>query len=74
MTSLRALMANAFGIEDLWDRQRLLCLRLPRQGSTKRPPSERLMAKWLDLRGVNVMRDWCIRIRGYLAGCYLDCL
>jgi hypothetical protein len=40
-----------------------------------RPPSERLITKKLDLRGVNVMRDWrtCLReyLRDYYVG-YLD--
>lgn len=39
-----------------------------------RPPSERLITKKLDLRGVNVMRDWRICVDEYLAGYYPDYL
>ena len=35
-----------------------------------RPPSERLITKKLDLRGVNVMRDWRICLDEYLADKY----
>jgi dTDP-4-dehydrorhamnose reductase len=35
-----------------------------------RPPSERLMTKKLDLRGVNVMRDWRVCLDEYLAEFY----
>ena len=35
-----------------------------------RPPSERLIDKKLDLRGLNVMRDWRICLREYIAKYY----
>lgn len=35
-----------------------------------RPPSERLITKKLDLRGVNIMRDWRICLDEYLADKY----
>jgi dTDP-4-dehydrorhamnose reductase len=35
-----------------------------------RPPSERLITKKLDLRGVNVMRDWKVCLDEYLADKY----
>jgi dTDP-4-dehydrorhamnose reductase len=35
-----------------------------------RPPSERLITKKLDLRGVNVMRDWRVCLDEYLAEFY----
>lgn len=35
-----------------------------------RPPSERLLTKKLDLRGVNVMRDWRLCLDEYLADKY----
>jgi dTDP-4-dehydrorhamnose reductase len=35
-----------------------------------RPPSERLITKKLDLRGVNVMRDWRVCLDEYLADKY----
>ena len=35
-----------------------------------RPPSERLLTKKLDLRGVNVMRDWRVCLDEYLAEYY----
>jgi dTDP-4-dehydrorhamnose reductase len=35
-----------------------------------RPPSERLITKKLDLRGVNVMRDWRVCLDEYLADMY----
>lgn len=35
-----------------------------------RPPSERLITKKLDLRGVNTMRDWRVCLDEYLAGKY----
>jgi dTDP-4-dehydrorhamnose reductase len=40
-----------------------------------RPPSERLITKKLDLRGLNIMRDWRVCLNEYLAdayGGYLD--
>lgn len=39
-----------------------------------RPPSERLLTAKLDLRGVNVMRDWRICLDEYLADKYADYL
>jgi len=39
-----------------------------------RPPSERLITKKLDLRGVNVMRDWRVCLEEYLADYYQDYL
>jgi dTDP-4-dehydrorhamnose reductase len=36
----------------------------------ERPPSERLLDKKLDLRGVNIMRDWKICLREYLDNYY----
>jgi len=36
----------------------------------ERPPSERLINKKLDLRGVNMMRDWRICLREYIEGYY----
>lgn len=36
----------------------------------ERPPSERLVDKKLDLRGVNVMRDWRICLREYIENYY----
>lgn len=35
-----------------------------------RPPSERLIDKKLDLRGVNIMRDWKVCLEEYLADYY----
>jgi dTDP-4-dehydrorhamnose reductase len=35
-----------------------------------RPPSERLIAQKLTLRGLNVMRDWRVCLEEYLAGYY----
>lgn len=35
-----------------------------------RPPSERLITKKLDLRGINVMRDWRVCLDEYLAAYY----
>ena len=35
-----------------------------------RPPSERLIDKKLDLRGVNIMRDWKVCLEEYLANYY----
>jgi dTDP-4-dehydrorhamnose reductase len=35
-----------------------------------RPPSERLLTKKLDLRGLNIMRDWRICLDEYLAEYY----
>jgi dTDP-4-dehydrorhamnose reductase len=37
-----------------------------------RPPSERLLTKKLDLRGLNVMRDWRVCLDEYLAEYYED--
>ena len=39
-----------------------------------RPPSERLLTAKLDLRGVNVMRDWRVCLDEYLADKYADYL
>jgi dTDP-4-dehydrorhamnose reductase len=39
-----------------------------------RPPSERLLTKKLDLRGINIMRDWRICLDEYLAEQYSDYL
>lgn len=39
-----------------------------------RPPSERLLTKKLDLRGVNVMRDWKVCLDEYLADKYVGYL
>lgn len=36
----------------------------------ERPPSERLINKKLDLRGLNIMRDWRISLKEYLAEYY----
>ncbi len=35
-----------------------------------RPPSERLIDKKLDLRGVNIMRDWKICLKEYIDDYY----
>ena len=35
-----------------------------------RPPSERMLTKKLDLRGINVMRDWRVCLDEYLAEYY----
>ena len=40
----------------------------------ERPPSERLVNKKLDLRGVNMMRDWRICLKEYIDGYYKDYL
>ena len=39
-----------------------------------RPPSERLLTTKLDLRGLNVMRDWRVALDDYLAQRYADYL
>lgn len=39
-----------------------------------RPPSERLINRKLDLRGLNVMRDWRVCLREYIATYYADYL
>ena len=39
-----------------------------------RPPSERLINRKLDVRGLNVMRDWRICLREYIATYYQDYL
>jgi len=39
-----------------------------------RPPSERLLTKKLDIRGLNIMRDWRICLRQYLMDYYADYL
>lgn len=39
-----------------------------------RPPSERLVNKKLDLRGVNIMRDWQEALREYITLYYQDYL
>ncbi len=39
-----------------------------------RPPSERLITKKLDLRGLNLMRDWRVCLEEYLADYYKDYL
>ena len=36
----------------------------------KRPPSERLVTKKLDLRGANVMREWEVCLREYIENYY----
>ncbi|MDC6389774.1 NAD(P)-dependent oxidoreductase [Maribacter sp. PR1] len=38
----------------------------------ERPPSERLITKKLDLRGVNEMRDWRIALKEYIENYYQD--
>ncbi|MDV7140113.1 NAD(P)-dependent oxidoreductase [Maribacter sp. TH_r10] len=38
----------------------------------ERPPSERLVTKKLNLRGVNEMRDWRIALKEYIEGYYQD--
>lgn len=40
----------------------------------KRPPSERLINKKLELRGINEMKDWKSALREYLKNYYLDYL
>ena len=40
----------------------------------ERPPSERLIDKKLDLRGLNVMRDWRVCLRDYVDNYYQDYL
>ena len=40
----------------------------------ERPPSERLLTKKLDLRGVNKMRDWRISLKEYIGTYYTDYL
>ncbi len=40
----------------------------------ERPPNERLVNKKLDLRGINIMRDWKIALKEYLNDYYLDYL
>ena len=40
----------------------------------ERPPSERLLTKKLELRGVNKMRDWKISLKEYIENYYQDYL
>lgn len=40
----------------------------------ERPPNERLVNKKLDLRGINIMRDWKIALKEYLDDYYQDYL
>ena len=40
----------------------------------ERPPSERLLTKKLDLRGVNKMKDWKVALHDYLNSYYQDYL
>ena len=40
----------------------------------ERPPSERLLTKKLDLRGVNMMRDWRISLKEYINNYYKNYL
>jgi len=40
----------------------------------ERPPSERLITKKLDLRGVNKMKDWKVALKEYLDNYYTDYL
>ena len=40
----------------------------------ERPPSERLVAKKLELRGLNVMRDWRVCLKEYISEYYKDYL
>ena len=40
----------------------------------ERPPNERLVNKKLDLRGINIMRDWKIALKEYLDDYYMDYL
>ena len=40
----------------------------------ERPPSERLITKKLDLRGVNKMQDWKLALKVYLDKYYTDYL
>tara|TARA_B100000963_G_scaffold349721_1_gene359100 strand:+ start:407 stop:1312 length:906 start_codon:yes stop_codon:yes gene_type:complete len=40
----------------------------------ERPPSERLINKKLELRGINVMRDWKVALKEYLEGYYKNYL
>ena len=37
-----------------------------------RPPCERLINKKLQLRGLNIMRNWKIALKEYLDLCYQD--
>ena len=39
-----------------------------------RPPSERLINKKLDLRGLNMMRDWRVCLKEYIENYYLGYL
>jgi len=38
--------------------------------SAARPASERLINRRLNLRGLNIMRDWHVALAEYLRGCY----
>ena len=40
----------------------------------ERPPSERLLTKKLEMRGVNQMRDWRISLKEYIDNYYQDYL
>lgn len=40
----------------------------------ERPPNERLVNKKLDLRGINIMRNWKITLKEYLDDYYSDYL
>jgi len=40
----------------------------------ERPPSERLINKKLDIRGLNVMRDWKVALKEYVDSYYADYL
>lgn len=40
----------------------------------ERPPNERLINRKLDLRGINIMRDWKVALKEYLDNYYLDYL
>ena len=39
-----------------------------------RPPCERLVNKKLDLRGINIMRDWKIALKEYIDSYFKDYL
>ena len=36
----------------------------------ERPPCERLINKKLDLRGLNIMRDWSVALKDYIDSYY----
>ena len=77
MTSRLEVAKELLSILDLEDKIKIKAVSsdfFKKEYFAERPPSERLINKKLELRGLNIMRDWRIALNEYLQEYYKNYL